>query len=333
MRKVISLLLTLLVLVAVIAVLPGCEKKQSGPRVFRLADNQPDGYPTVLGDLAFAKYVEEKTNGAIKIEVFNNSVLGQERETIEMTQTGSIQFIRVGINPLVSINPEIAALSMPFLFRDRDHLFKVLDGPIGQEILESLQRQNLLGLCWFDAGFRNFYNSKREIKSPADMQGLKIRVQESPLMMDMVRFLGGSPTPMSYGEVYTGIQNGVIDGAENNWPSYITATHFEVAKFYTENRHMTAPEMILVNTGVWNKFTDEEKRIVKEGALEGARVERAAWLDAEKKYEADARAAGNTITDLTPEQHRLFVDALTPLYDQPAYTGFRDIIAKIRAVQ
>jgi TRAP-type C4-dicarboxylate transport system substrate-binding protein len=133
--------------------------------------------------------------------------------------SGAIHFIRVGINPLTSINPQMGALGMPFLYRDRAHMFKVLDGPIGQEIMESLQRQNLLGLCWFDAGFRNFYNSQREIRSPADMAGLKIRVQESPLMMDMIRFCGASPTPMAYGEVYTGIQNGVIDGAENNWPS------------------------------------------------------------------------------------------------------------------
>jgi TRAP-type C4-dicarboxylate transport system substrate-binding protein len=165
------------------------------------------------------------------------------------------------------------------------------------------------------------------------MAGLKIRVQESALMMDMVRFLGASPTPMAYGEVYTGIQNGVIDGAENNWPSYITAGHYEVAKFFTVNQHMASPEMILVNTGVWNSLSDAEKRIVKAGALEGAKVEREEWLKAERTYEAQARAAGNTITDLTPAQHQQFVDALAPLYDQPAYTSFRDLIARIRAVQ
>jgi tripartite ATP-independent transporter DctP family solute receptor len=320
----------------VITLLPGCQKKGDGAvktRVLRMADNQPDGYPTVLGDLAFAKYVEEKTNGAIKIEVYNNSVLGHERETIEMTQSGAIAFIRVGINPLTSINPNLAALGMPFLYRDREHMFKTLDGPVGQEIMESLQRQNLLGLCWFDAGFRNFYNSQREIKTPADMVGLKIRVQESPLMMDMIRFLGASPTPMAYGEVYTGIQNGVIDGAENNWPSYITAGHYEVAKYFTADQHMASPEMILVNTGVWNSFSDAEKQIVRDGAAEGARVERAEWLAAEETYEAQARAAGNTITDLTPEQHQQFVDALAPLYDQPAYTGFRELIERIRAVE
>lgn len=305
----------------------------AAPRIFRLADNQPDGYPTVQGDLAMAKYVAEKTNGAIKIEVFNNSVLGTEKDTIEQTQIGDIHFIRVGLNPLSSINPVMNALAMPFLFRDRAHMFKVLDGPIGQELMESLQKQNLLGLCWFDAGFRNFYNSKRAIKTPADMKGLKIRVQESALMMDMIRYLGASPTPMAYGEVYPGIQNGIIDGAENNWPSYITAAHFEVAKHFTVDGHMASPEMVLVNTGVWNSLSAEEKKILKEGAAEGAKVERAAWLAAEAKYEKQARDSGSTITELTPAQHKLFEDALAPIYQQPAYAGFADIIKRVRETQ
>jgi len=336
MKRLSVLLLALLVLAAATPLFAGGGgQKQGGAdvpktRVYRLADNQPDGYPTVLGDLAFAKYVEEKTNGAIKIEVYNNSVLGQERETIEMTQAGSIHFIRVGTNPLTSINPLMGALSMPFLYRDRAHMFNVLDGPIGQELMESLQKQNLLGLCWFDAGFRNFYNAKREIKSPADMQGLKIRVQETPLMMEMIRSLGASPTPMAYGEVYTGIQNGVIDGAENNWPSYITAAHFEVAKFFTVDQHMASPEMILINTGVWNGLSDAEKKIVKDGAAEGAKVERASWLEAEKKYEKQARDAGSVITELSPAQHQVFVDALMPMYDLPAYASYKEIVKKIR---
>jgi len=330
MRKVFFLALAALVL----ALLPGCTKKEEARKLeLRMAEIWHKEYPTMQGNLAFAKYVEEKTNGAIKIEVYDSGALGQENVTIEMTQSGAIDFVRVGTNPLTALNPKMAALSMPFLYRDREHMFKVLDGPIGDEMLESLQNQNLLGLCWYDPGFRCFYNSKKEIRTPADTAGLKIRVQETPLMMDMVRALGGSPTPMSLGEVYTAIQNNVVDGAENNWPSYISGNHFEVAKFYTVDQHMASPEMILVSTSTWNKFTDAEKKIVKEGALEGARVERAAWLAFEKDSEAKARSAGCTITDLTPEERQLFVDALMPLYDQPAYASYSDIIARIRAVQ
>jgi tripartite ATP-independent transporter DctP family solute receptor len=329
-----KILLAFCVLATLISFPLAAAGKQGGQvRTFRLADNQPDGYPTVLGDLAMAKYVEEKTNGAIKIEVYNNSVLGDEKTTIEQTQTGDIQLIRVGLNPLSSINPVMNALAMPFLFRDRAHMFKVLDGPIGQELMESLQGQHLLGLCWLDAGFRNFYNSQREIHTPADMAGLKIRVQESALMMDMIRYLGASPTPMAYAEVYPGIQNGIIHGAENNWPSYITAGHYEVAKYFTVDGHMSSPEMILINTEVWNSLSDAEKKIMKEGALEGARVERAAWLEAEQKYEKQARDAGSIITELTPAQHKLFEDALAPLYQQPAYASYTDIISRVRATQ
>jgi tripartite ATP-independent transporter DctP family solute receptor len=330
MKKLTAVVLAFLVL-AVTAFAGG--KADSKTRVFRLADNQPDGYPTVLGDLAMAQYIEEKTNGAIRIEVYNNSVLGDEKTTIEQTQTGDIHFIRVGLNPQSSINPIMNALAMPFLFRDRAHMFKVLDGPIGAELMESLQKQNLLGLCWLDAGFRNFYNTKVDIRTPADMKGLKIRVQESALMMDMIRFLGASPTPMAYAEVYPGMQNGIIDGAENNWPSYITAAHFEVAKHFTVDGHMSSPEMILINTGVWNSLTDAEKKIIKDGAAEGAKVERAAWLEAEAKYEKQARDAGSIITELTPEQHKLFEDALAPLYQQPAYASYADIIRRVRATQ
>jgi tripartite ATP-independent transporter DctP family solute receptor len=330
MKKIALALCALAILVSLPLAAGGKKDSASGVRVFRLADNQPDGYPTVLGDLAMAKYVEEKTNGAIKIEVYNNSVLGTEKDTIEQTQTGDIQFIRVGINPLSAINPVMNALAMPFLFRDRAHMFKVLDGPIGEELLSSLQSQNLLGLCWLDAGFRNFYNSKRAISTPSDMTGLKIRVQESALMMDMVRFLGAAPTPMAYAEVYAGIQNGIIDGAENNWPSYITAAHFEVANYFTVDGHMASPEMILINTGVWNSLTDAEKKIMKEGAMEGAKVERAEWLKAEQTYEKQARDAGKTITELTPAQHKLFEDALSPLYQQPAYASYADVIQRVR---
>jgi len=334
------------VLAAALFAASGCQKKGDAANaaasassakvekaVWKLGDNQPDGYPTVLGDIAMAKYIEEKTGGNVKIEVYNNSVLGTEKDMIEQLQTGDIHFMRVGINPLSSLNNNVNVLGMPFLFRDREHLFKVLDGPIGEEVLGYLRDQNILGLCWLDAGFRNFYNAKREIKTPADMAGLKIRVQESPLMMNMIKYLGASPTPMAYGEVYAGIQNGVIDGAENNWPSYITAAHVEVAKYFTVDGHMTSPEMILINYDLWKKLSPETQKIVKDGALEGARVEREEWLKAEARYEAEARAKGSTITTLTPEQHKLFEEALTPLYDEPAYAGFKEMVSKIRAVQ
>ena len=329
MKKITSIIFALVVLFAVICILPGCAKKSS-VKVLRLAEIHKDDYSTTLGAKAMADYVAEKSNGTIKIEVYNNGVLGGEKETVEQTQTGDIHFVRVGVNLLSPLNPLMNALAMPYLFRDREHMFKVLDGPIGQELAESLQQQGLLGLCWMDPGFRNFYNSQREIKTPADLVGLKIRVQETPLMINLVNMLGGQATPMALPEVYTGIQNGVIHGAENNWPSYITTSHYEVAKFFTDSAHMASPEMILINFATWNSFTDEEKAIIKEGAMEGARVQRALWLEHEARDEARAKAEGSIITELTPEQRQLFVDALAPFYQQPAYADYAGLIQRVR---
>ncbi|MDR2535822.1 MAG: TRAP transporter substrate-binding protein [Treponema sp.] len=299
-------------------------------RTFRLADNHPDGYPTVLGDLKFAELVKERSNGAILIEVYNNAVLGDERTAIEQTQMGDIQFIRVGTNPLASINTKMNVLSMPFLYRDTEHAFKVLDGPIGEEFLTSMIDNNLLGLCWFDAGVRNFYNAKVEIKTPEDMKGLKIRVQETALMMDLVKALGASPTPMAYEEIYAGIQNGIIDGAENNWPSYMTQSHNEVAKYYVVDGHTRAPEMILVNTQVWEKFSKDEQTLIKQAALEAAEYQRQEWLRQESDYEEQALAKGAVVTKLTSEQHQLFQDAVAGIYAQPGYNSYAELIKQIQ---
>jgi len=334
MKRIIILLLALLVLLTASPLFAaGGGQQQQGPRVFRYACNQPDGYPTVVGALAFSKYVEEQTRGAIRIDVFSGAVLGDERVTTEQTQTGDIHFIRLGVTFLASISPQVGALGLPFLYRDREHMFKALDGPIGDEVLKMLERQNLLGLAWMDAGFRNFYNNTREVKTLEDMRGLRIRVQETPLMMGLVRMLGASPTPMAFGEVYSAIQNGIVDGAENNWPSYISVSHFEVARFFTTSGHVASPEMILVNTRVWNSFSQEEQRIIKAGALHGANVQREDWLRYERDAEARARSAGRIITDLSPAERVRFTEAVQPMYQQPEYAPFADLIRRIRAVQ
>ena len=309
------------------------EAPAANARVFKLADNHPDGYPTVLGDQKFADLVKERTGGAIVIEVYNNGVLGDEKTAIEQTQLGDIQFIRVGSNPLASINPIMNALSMPFLYRDRDHAFKVLDGEIGEEFLTSMTDDGLLGLCWFDSGARNFYNSKREVKSPEDMKGLKIRVQETKLMMDLVKYLGGAPTPMAYNEIYSGIQNGVIEGAENNWPSYMSQSHNEVAPYFTVDGHTRAPEMILVNTDVWNGFSADEQKIIKDAALEAAIFQREEWVRQEQEYEKQAKEKGATITYLTAEEQKKFADAVAPIYEDSEYAQYKEIIDRIKAVQ
>ncbi|MCL1993063.1 MAG: TRAP transporter substrate-binding protein [Spirochaetes bacterium] len=326
MKKITLMLLVLLVSVS--TVFAG-GRGATGPRVLRLACNQPDGYPTVVGALAFAEYVYRETGGNIIIEVHNNAVLGGEAHTVMLTQTGDIEFNRLGVTFLASVNPNIGALGMPGIYRDREHMFRVLDGPIGDEALMMMYNQQLVGLSWFDSGFRHLYNSVREVRTPADLQGLRIRVQEVPIMMQMMTLMGGSPVPMAMGEVYSGIQNNVIDGAENNWPSFTSWSHNEVASFFTLNGHVASPEMILVNAGVWRSFSADEQRIIRSAAQHGARVQRQAWIEYEAAAEAAARAAGVTVTVLTPEEQALFDAAIAPLYQD--FPQFADIIGRIRA--
>ena len=231
-----------LAVLAVIAVAASTLPAAAAPQmVLRLGETHVADYPTTRGDLEFSRLVEERTGGRIRIEVYHGKQLGEEKAVIEQVQFGAIDFTRVSISPLAAFAPAFDALQMPYLYRDEDHMWKVLNGPIGEEFLNSLEPADFVGLCWYDSGARNFYNSRREIKSVADLKGLKIRVQESKLMMGLVSALGAVPTPMPFGEVYSALQTGVIDGAENNWPSYFSTSHYEVAKYFTLDGHTRVP--------------------------------------------------------------------------------------------
>ncbi|MDR1946563.1 MAG: TRAP transporter substrate-binding protein [Desulfovibrio sp.] len=320
--------------------LGGCDEKKTEPaaaaakvRIFTLADTHADGYPTVLGDLKFAELVKQRTNGAVVIRVRNNAELGAEPETLQQTQKGAIQFIRIGTNVLSSVNPEINALSMPYLYRDAGHMFRVLDGEIGSEFLVSMYKDGLLGLCWFDAGSRSFYNSRREIRKPSDLAGMKIRVQDSDLMLDLVRAVGAEPASVAFNDLYAALRNNVIDGAENNWPSYMTQKHSLAAPYFTEDNHQRSPEMILVSAATWEKFSEEEKKILKESAMEAARFQREEWARQEADYRRRATAGGVTVTTLTDEEFNRFVEAVKPIYQKPAYSRFSDIARRIRETQ
>jgi tripartite ATP-independent transporter DctP family solute receptor len=334
MKKLALLLLAFFVLMSASTLFARGGQDQAGAvREFRMADNHSADYPTNVGNRAFIEQVLRDTNGAIRIELFHSASLGQETETVQLTQLGEIAFNRLGVTFLASVNPEIGAFGMPFLYSSREQKFRVLDGPIGDEARSILVRQNLYGLCWYDAGFRNFYTRDRAITTVADMSGMRIRVQEVPLMMELVRLLGASPTPMPMGDVYSGIQNRIVDGAENNWPSYTSWSHNEVARYFTLSGHVASPEMILVNTGVWNRFSADEQRIIRAAALNAARVQRQAWLDYERVAEQQARATGSVVTELTPDARRAFGEAMNPLYQRPEYAGFAPLINRIRAVQ
>lgn len=284
------------------------------PIVLRLAETHPADYPTTLGNKRFADLVKERTNGRIIIEVYPGSQLGQERAVIEQVQFGAIDFTRVSISPLAAFVPVFNALQLPYLYRSEDHMWKVLLGPIGKELFASLEPSGFVGIGWFEPGARNFYNSKRPVTKPSDLAGLKIRVQESELMVGMVQGLGAIATPMPFGEVYSGLQTGVIDGAENNWPSYESTSHFEVAKFYTVDEHTRVPEIIIGSKISLSKLSQADQDLIKQAALDAIPYQRQLWAEREKASEAKVRAAGAQITVITDKGP--WQAAMKGLYDK-----------------
>lgn len=297
--------------------------------VLRYAENQPKDYPTTKAAYEFARIVEEKTNGRIKVEVYYGAQLGDEKSVIEQMQFGAIDFTRVSISPLAEFSKSLNVLQLPYLYRNPDHMWKVLDGKIGADFLKSIDSAGLIGLSWFDAGARNFYNSKKPVNSIEDMKGLKIRVQESQQMMDMVQALGANPTPMAYGEVYSALQTGVIDGAENNWPSYESTSHYEVSKYYVLDEHTRVPEIQMISKMTWNKLSAADQKIIQEAAAESAQIERKLWAEKEKASEAKVKAGGSVITELSPAEKQKFQDAMAPLYTKYG-AGFEDLIKDIQ---
>ena len=307
----------------------GSETTEQAPMVLKYADNQPYDYPTTEAARYFAQLVEERTDGRIKIEVYHGGQLGDEKAVIEQLQFGAIDFTRVSLSPLAEFEKSLNVLQLPYLYKDIDQMWKVLDGQIGKDFLASVKPQGLIGLAWYDGGARNFYNSKRVVDELSDLKGLKIRVQENNLMMDMVKALGAVATPMPYGEVYSGLQTGVIDGAENNWPSYESTSHYEVAPYYTLDAHTRVPEMVMCSEITWNKFSAEDQKIIAQAAQESAIKERELWKAREVASEKKVREGGATITELKPGEMEKFQNAMSPLYAQYG-KGYEDIIKAIQ---
>jgi tripartite ATP-independent transporter DctP family solute receptor len=313
--------------------LAGCGSSTQAPTakkeiVLKAADNQPDDYPTVMGLKKMAQLLDERTQGRIKMQVYSGGQLGGEKESIEMTQMGTIAIDRVNSAPLASFSPQMGALSMPFLFRDATHLWKVLDGDIGKGMLKELEKSNLVGLTYYDSGARSFYTKTKAINSPADAQGQKIRVQQSKIFVDTVNTLGASATAMGYGEVYSGLQTGIIDGAENNPPSLWSAKHFEVCKYFALDEHAMVPETVIMSKKVWDTLSPDDQKIVMQAAIDSGVYQRQVWADYTTKSLNDLKDKGVIISN--PDK-AAFRKAVEPMYAN--YPEYKDVIAKIQAVQ
>jgi tripartite ATP-independent transporter DctP family solute receptor len=280
---------------------------------FRSADTHPIDYPTVQAVVHMGKLIEERSKGRHTLKLFPSSQLGQEKDTIEQTKLGAIDLNRVNMGPFNNIVPETVVPSMPFVFRSVEHMRKVVDGPIGDDILKSFEAHGFVGLAFYDSGARSFYNTKKPIKTVDDLKGMKIRVQQSDLFVDTMKALGANATPMPFGEVYTSLKTGVIDGAENNWPSYESTKHFEVAKFYSVNEHSMSPEVLVMSKRSWDALSAEDQAIFRAAAKDSVKVMRDLWDAREKSAREKVIAGGaqiNTV-DKVP-----FIDAMRPVYEK-----------------
>jgi tripartite ATP-independent transporter DctP family solute receptor len=280
----------------------------------RSSDTHPDGYPTVAAVNAMGDMLKERSGDRLCIEVFHSAQLGEEKDTIEQTQFGVIDMNRVSLGPFNNIIEETQIPSLPYIFRSVEHMHKVMDGPVGQQILDAFSDHDLVGLAFYDGGSRSFYNSEKPINSMADLAGMKFRVMQSDMFVDMVSALGANATPMPYGEVYSSIQTGVIDGAENNWPSYDSSGHFEVAKYYTLDQHLIVPEVLVMSKSSFDKLSAEDQALVRQAAKDSVPIMRDLWQAREKESEARVREAGvEIVTDIdkTP-----FIEAMVPVYEK-----------------
>ncbi|WP_178987148.1 TRAP transporter substrate-binding protein [Winogradskyella schleiferi] len=254
-------------------------KKVEGPEVLYLGHTLPQTHPVHKGMLEFQKALEKKSKGTLKVKIFPDGQLGSERELLELLQIGSVAATKVSAATLSNFVPEYNILSIPYLFRNNEHQFNVLEGPIGKSILEKGSKFWLRGLCYYDAGSRSFYTSKKAIRSPEDLKGLKIRVQNNQMGINMVNTMGGDATPLAYGELYTAIQQGVVDGAENNPPSFVSSNHYEISKYYTLDEHSSVPDVLLIGTKYWDKLSEEQRVWVQEAADESAQAQKKFWQE------------------------------------------------------
>ncbi len=301
-------------------------------RDFRAADTHHSDYPTVQAVKYMGEILSKKTNGRLGIKIYPGRQLGEEKDTIEQTIAGAIDINRINLAPLNGIVPETAIPALPYMFRSIEHMHKVMDGEIGDRILKSLEAHGLIGLAFYDSGARSFYNTKREIRKPSDLKGLKIRVQNSDLFIATMEALGANATPMEFGEVYTALKTGVIDGAENNWPSYETTRHYEVAKFYSLDMHSMSPEVLVMSKISWDKLSKTDQKLVKEAAKASVPKMRELWENKVETSKKKVLAAGNQVISDIDKQP--FIDAMDPVYERFAPTPeLKQLIKDIQAVK
>ena len=298
---------------------------------FRSAEAHPDDYPTTLAVKQMGETLKKLTNGKHGIQVFSGGKLGSEKDAIEQVKIGAIPMTRINVAPMNNICPATMVPTMPFLFRSTEHMRKVLDGPIGEEIGKSCESAGFVVLAYYDSGSRSIYSVRKQVKSLADVKGMKIRVQQSDLWVALLEAMGANATPMPYGEVYTALKTGLVDAAENNYPSYESSRHYEVAKFYAKTEHSMAPEMLLFSKRVWDTLSADDQKSLRQSAKESVPYMRKLWDEREAKSLALVKAGGATITEVDKAS---FQAAMKPVYDKfITDPKLKDLVKRIQDVK
>ena len=301
--------------------------------VLKASDVHPAGYPTVVAVERMGKKLEAATDGRLSVQMYAAMQLGGEKEAIEQAQIGALQLARVSVGALGPVVDDLNVFNLPFLFRDTAHMEKVIDGPIGDELLAKVTdnpQTRLIGLCWMDAGARSMYDTKRPIRSIDDLKGLKVRVMGNPMFVDMMNALGGNGVAMGYDQVFSALQTGVVDGAENNPPSFVFDNHYQVAKHYTLTEHLIVPEILVFSRRTWDTLSQDDQALLRKLGREAQLEERDLWHQTEQQAFDKMRASGVDIIRVADRQR--FQDAVKPVWDKYG-TKYTALVKRIQDVQ
>ena len=285
--------------------------------VLKATDVHPLGYPTVEAVVRMAKKLDEATKGRLTVQMYPSMQLGGEKEMTEQAQVGALAMARISVGPIGTLVPDLNVFNLPFVFRDTAHMEKVIDGEIGQELLKKVSDHptlNLIGLCWMNAGTRNVYNSKKPIRTIEDLKGLKIRMMGNPLFVDTMNALGGNGVAMGFDQLINGLQTGVVDGAENNYPSYSSGQHYRYAKHYSETGHLMIPEILVFSKRVWGQMNKEDQDLIMKLSAEAQQEQRKLWYEMEEKALADMKANGVEVIKIADKKP--FQDAVKPVWEK-----------------
>jgi tripartite ATP-independent transporter DctP family solute receptor len=302
--------------------------------VLKASDVHAAGYPTVVAVENLGKKLSAATQGRLSVAMYPSMQLGGEKEAIEQAQVGAIAFARVSVGALGPVVDDLNVFNLPYVFRNTPHMQHVIDGQIGQDLLDKVTNsgKGLVGLAWMDAGARNFYATKKPIKTMADLKGMKVRVMGNPMFVEMANSMGGNGVAMGYDQVFSALQTGVVDGAENNPPSFVFDNHYQVAKFYTVDEHLIVPEMLVFSKKAWDAMSKDDQALLVKFSKEAQQEERKLWEAYEKQAMDKAKTAGIQIIEVSAADKKVFQDAVKPVWDKygPKYA---DMVKRIQEVK